>query len=236
MKSIGLIMEGKTDWAFFEPFIKAIIGDNVDIKLIHPQTDETGRHPKDECGWEGVEKNCKIYGKCLAFLMDLTPRLDALVVQLDADVVNLDNFKKRHGELGKPCPPAIDTCNNVRNKIKEWLEFEPNQDVCRRIVIVVPSQATEAWIGILEFDDGTIDECTNKPDHILSDKGIITWEYNDRNDEKKSKEYLVISKDHFKINSINSNHPNLFPNGIQTLEQQSKEAKNFIMAIRTVLS
>ena len=33
MKTIALIMEGKTDWAFFEPFIEAIIGDKVDLYM-----------------------------------------------------------------------------------------------------------------------------------------------------------------------------------------------------------
>ena len=87
-----------------------------------------------------------------------------------------------YNNLKKPCPPAINTCNSVRNVIKDWLNFDPDQDVFDRIVIVIPSQATEAWIGILKLNDGSINECTEKPDHILSDKGIINWDswYNDR--------------------------------------------------------
>ncbi len=235
MKTVGLIMEGKTDWAFFEPFIEAIFGAKVVFKELVPPFDNTGRHPKDECGWEGVEKNCKLYSNILATLMNEL-NINALIIQLDADVVDLNNFKKRHGKLGKPCPPAINTCNNVRNKIKEWLKFDPNHNVCHRIIIVVPPQATEAWIGILEFDDGTIDECTNKPDKVLSDRGIISWNYRNPNDEKYSKEYSEISKRHFETTSINSSQPTLFPSAIEKLDSQSEEAKNFITAIRNVLS
>jgi hypothetical protein len=226
MKTVGLIMEGKTDWAFFKPFINAIVGDEVDFKELMPFIDNTGRHPPSECGWEGVEKTCNQYSNGLALLMDgVSPRLDALVIHLDADVVCSPNFIRRYGNLEKPCPPVIDTCNNIRDQIKEWLKYDSNQDVCRRIIIVVPSKATEAWIGLLKSSE--INECTVKPENILIGKGIITG--------KNSKEYFKLSDNLFKENVENSEQPSLFPNNIVVLSQKSEEAKIFVTSIRDVL-
>ncbi len=229
MKHVKLIMEGTTDWAYFKPFIEAVVGEEIEYDPLNPNLDRaTEKHDRESKGCLGVKRMCEKLGGGFLRIIDYVknPPCDAIVIHLDADVAGRSDFQSM-GVRNCPCPPAIDTCNSIRELVKEWIGYDANDDLFKKIIIVIPSKATEAWLGII--DNGLfINECTKDPAGELVKAGKLK---NDRNEEgkiiKHSWQFAQYAKKHFVNNPGQS---------ISKLEGVSEEASNFIISLRSVLS
>jgi hypothetical protein len=85
-----------------------------------------------------VRAYCRSETDVIALSLDL----GVVVVQVDADVArkNREDFDR---DLTRPCPPARDTCDEVRSEILSWLGFTTQP---ARLVLCVPAQAIETWV------------------------------------------------------------------------------------------
>ncbi len=168
---VGIIAEGPTDYLLLEAVIDALVPIEVDFRLLQPVMGVAGGFGANGAGWRGVRHFCQrdiveTTGSVARFLSAVRPRLDLLVIHLDADVANTNEI-----DCACPCPPASDTTASLRNVVlDQWLELaEPNP----AIVIAVPAQATETWI-VTALDAETngepvgINECSPQPDLTLT--------------------------------------------------------------------
>ena len=210
--------------------IEAIVGEEIDFRRIYPEADRaTIQHDRESTGCLAVKKWCeKLDNNFLSLYFEkIKPITDVIIVHLDADVAGRRDFQ-RWGAKECKCPPAISTGDSVRELVKKWIGYDKNDDLFNKIIIVVPSKATEAWLGII--DNGLfIDECTQNPAEVLVSVGKLT----DIRDEKGkliktgwTQQFKAYAKKHF-VNNLGQS--------ISKLEGVSEEARNFIVAVRNAL-
>ena len=83
-KAIGIVGEGPTDYMVIKEVIDHITGEANEYRRLQPEPDMAGRFGK---GWKGVWKWCETNSSVLdKVLHEVTPQLDLLVIQMDADV------------------------------------------------------------------------------------------------------------------------------------------------------
>lgn len=119
-------------------------------------------------GWQGVRKWClEIAGAfgALSTAMSAAPlgNNDLLIIHVDADIAS-------HHEMmcARPCPPAWGTVAEVRERVLGWCSDRVPPD---RVVVCVPSKATEAWVfASLHHHDRLCNqtlECRDEPEALL---------------------------------------------------------------------
>lgn len=167
--TIGIVTEGNSDFMLLEPLINMLLKAEHDYIRLHPETKFGVR----ERGWQGVRAWCQMmtreFEKLSIFLNGAIPKLDLLVIHLDADVANAINCEY-------PCPPAKDSCDAIAQSVMNWLG---NPAIEEPVVLCIPAQNTEAWI--LAADNPQTPsayhnppekylECLSKPDMIISNQ------------------------------------------------------------------
>lgn len=139
MSRIHVVCEGPTD----TEVIRAVLERHLDrfiLTQIQPEQSlfagDAGPHGG---GWKGVRAWCELVrsqGGLAASGAHSTG--DVLVVHVDADIAG-------DAEIActAPCPPPDATVNALRRVVLAWLG---ETDVPARLVLCIPSQATEAWV------------------------------------------------------------------------------------------
>ena len=177
----GIVAEGKTDHFIFEAILQSI-APGIQITRILPEYDAV-RRVYGEGGWGRVKNWCQIDGANLeAYMKLIKPRLDMLVIHLDADVApDLD--------LAKRCVSAARWSNVVRRQVKAWLGGKTPPDV----VITVPCLRTETWIhaALVRPPLGNL-ECNPDVDQSLVRVGLQTYSRRGKN-RKKAGRYKQIA-------------------------------------------
>lgn len=162
---VGFVCEGPTDTPVLEAVVEAIFGDFEPL-YIQPQQDAV------DGGDTRVEAWCKEFGTSLKWYL-INNGVDFLIVHLDADRT------RRYG---------VSNTQELCDLIKQWLgpgAREPS------LIIVIPSQAIEAWLVAAHLPVNPQFEQVLHPEEELAASGLI-----DRRDDGSPK------KDRIKYNDL----------------------------------
>jgi hypothetical protein len=147
---IGFVCEGPTDTPILEAVVEAILGRTFEPRYIRPDRDNLG--PNAPGGAGQVEKWCKQSGHALSYLLF---DIDILSVQLDGD---------RCGPLG-----ASDS-TQLCATIKRWLAAGASDP---KLVIVIPMQASEAWLVAAHLPATPALEQRPHPEELLAARNLL---------------------------------------------------------------
>ena len=154
---VGIIAEGGRDFPIFEAVIKKLCPTVKDVKRIHPPVDEISARRRGDVhttGWTGVQHWCQRWGPRLTRFMDYGDPLDLLVIAVDATIAHNEAIN-----LEKPCPPASDTTDALRDLVVQWIGCQPPCNV----VIVVPSKTPDSWVYAAVIGGDELLECELEP-------------------------------------------------------------------------
>ena len=242
-KVIGIVGEGPTDYFVIKEVIDYISGEeNVYIRL-QPEPDLQGRFGN---GWKGVWKWCEDSTSILDKLFyDVMPKMDMLVVQMDADVSRKEKEVHclcEHTEceaksvvhplecnkiMESNCPIVL-PCEShdfspegyalhLREMIMKWLGLEEEKN---NILIVIPCDSTDAWIVAAYEALDEVEKVADPWDTIIA----------------KKKEYHGIRVPGKKKNvSVYSRFlPQLIDNW-ESVREKCQSAKNFEECLKNIL-
>lgn len=176
---VGIVCEGSTDFAVLRALCAELLGANdLTVTLLQPRFDALrGRViGAPGPGWQGVR----------AFLQQTGARLgaaaqDIIVVHVDADIRRLPEVARhlRDGESGDDLTPLCD-------HVKSWM----GDDVPEHAVIVLPREATEAWLCAITTHRANV-EGIAKPADELRSAGVISAR--GETAEKRAVEYATLA-------------------------------------------
>jgi hypothetical protein len=158
---VGIVCEGSTDFAVLRVVCGEVLGTkDLSVTLLQPRFDalagRAGGTPGP--GWQGVR----------AFLQQTGQRLgaaaqDVIVVHVDADIRHLAEIERRLGESadGEELAPLCD-------HVKSWIPG----GVPESVVIVLPREATEAWLCAVATHRADV-ESIRKPADELRSAGVV---------------------------------------------------------------
>jgi hypothetical protein len=160
---VGVVTEGKRDFPIFEAVIKRLCPAVEVVRCIHPRSDELTNVGGDieETGWTGVRRWCRRYGPRLTrFMRDYGEPLDMLVIQVDASIAHRPEINRE-----RPCPPASDTTDALRDLVIQWVGGQ----LPHNVIVAVPSKTADAWVcaafvredGLLECDPEPLERLTS---------------------------------------------------------------------------
>jgi hypothetical protein len=141
MSNVFVVCEGPTDLTVLMAVVAAIDPDRAPPVMIQPETSRGFGHSGPHGGgWKGVKGWCETARDAGGLAaVGLLQGDDVLVVHVDADIA-----VDAEVSCARPCPPARDTCDALRATILcEWLGLATPAP---RLVLFVPSKATEAWV------------------------------------------------------------------------------------------
>jgi hypothetical protein len=153
----GVVTEGSRDFPIFEAVIKQLCPTVQDVKLIHPPGDELSARRWGDggtTGWTGVRRWCRRWGPRLTRFMNYGEPLDLLVIAVDATIAHNEAIN-----LERPCPPASDTTDALRDLVVQWMGCQPPPNV----IIVVPSKTPDAWVCAALMGGDNLLECEPEP-------------------------------------------------------------------------
>lgn len=154
----GVVTEGRRDFPIFEAIIKRLCPAVEDVKCIHPHTDELFTSPMgdiQETGWAGVQHWCQRYGSRLTrFMREYGEPLDLLVIQVDASIAHNPAIN-----LERPCPPASDTSDALRDLVVQWVGGQ----LPHNVIVAIPSKTSDAWVCAALVGGNALLECDPEP-------------------------------------------------------------------------
>jgi hypothetical protein len=230
---VALVAEGPTDFIYLSAILPTLAaGREVEVQLLQPETSAAFRTEPGEhgLGWPGVYRWCrqaaqegggKVGASALFGFHDL------LVVQIDADVAGTTYEAGHVAETvhdlpcEKPCPPASDTTDALRQVILRWMG---EGSMPPRTVLCMPSKALETWILVALFPSdraakSTTLECRKAPEALLTGKPKSQRLI--RSGKKDVRQYESRSDD--------------FRNAWLSVETRCSEARRFAEDFRTLL-
>lgn len=151
MPRVGFVCEGPTDVLVLRALVEHVAGGPIDARYIQPDLDGLDRSGGDT----RVERWCRGNGHGLGWLLEWQG-IDLLVVHLDAD----------------RCPKygAADTAALCAT-IKGWLGPGAARP---ELVIVLPAQATEAWLVAAHRAQTPAVEAMPHPENALASLGLLS--------------------------------------------------------------
>jgi hypothetical protein len=164
----GVVTEGKRDYPILAAVIEELCPEAEDVQLIHPPGDQLSVSRLDDVkatGWTGVRRWCQRYGPRLTrFMRDYGEPLGLLVIQVDASIAHNPEIN-----LERPCPPATDTTDALRDLIVQWVGGQLPSNV----ILAVPSKATDAWVCAALVGGDDLLECDPEPLERLANAGNL---------------------------------------------------------------
>lgn len=157
----GIVAEGKTDVYILEAILKRMRPD-LEVDRIQPEYHDFS-HEFGGGGWGRVKRWCQLDAVDLDAYMNLiTPRLDLLVIHVDADIADDLNLHLR-------CRSAARFAGAVRGQVRGWCR-PPIPD---NVVFAVPCLRIETWIHAA-LARRPLDnlECNPAVDEALADMGL----------------------------------------------------------------
>ena len=172
-KVVGIVSEGPTDYLVLKAVIDKITGEENRYLSLQPETDMLGRYGN---GWKGVWRWCKETESIGMIMQEVHPKIDAIVIQMDGDVIRKE--KEVHclceitecDDKGKvfplyckkvadrECPVEIPCkCHEKRvgtilDHGKSVLESELQSEDMTHIAITIPCDSTDAWV-VAAYDE-----------------------------------------------------------------------------------
>ncbi len=144
MYRVAMVCEGPTDQAIIEAILDDYVEDYESISIQPPITAIGGSAGIYGAGWKGVRTWCRQEAAGVN-ITNITQNFDLLIIQVDADVM-LDAKVNLH----VTCPPPVAGANAIRALILKWLDVNTAPD---KVVLCVPSMATETWALVALFPD-----------------------------------------------------------------------------------
>ena len=150
MFRVAFVCEGPADRAILEAVLDSYL-DDYDSTEVQPPTSRFGGDAGQfGGGWKGVKRWCESEVRAMGGLnkVAILRNHDLLVIQVDADVAAEDEVNR-----SRPCPPPCHTMGEVRDLILEWLGIDA---VPKKVVLCVPSMASETWALVALFPDNEV--------------------------------------------------------------------------------
>ncbi len=162
---VALVAEGPTDGVVIEAALRALLPVPFILTVLQPEP----TLPRVGGGWCGVLRWCRAFAASGHGVLEQDPTLagfDLFVIHVDADVAEMayadcgapaaadaeaDVVALPALPCAKPCPPAEDTANEIRDRLRAWLGGAAPGP---KTVLCVPSKATEAWLAAAVLEDG----------------------------------------------------------------------------------
>jgi hypothetical protein len=185
MLRVGIIAEGKSEWFLLEEMMRAIHAD-IEFQRLRPEIPAFSGGPA--VGWRGVKAWCREFGSRLETFMTGVEgkRLDLLVIHADCSMAH-------HEGVARPCPPAADTADALRQVvITQWLGL-PTQPPF--IILTHPSKYTDAWVvATLEppYKKLASIECEIAAENELVARGLLRKKQGEV--KKPEREYLPLAR------------------------------------------
>ena len=171
MKTIGIVCEGDRDYEMLRAIIMRFTDEEYFFTWLQPNPEfgtEFGN------GWKGVWRWCEINGESLTnYLNGITPRIDLLIIQMDADVARCEKeaycSSINIGCSGQGREQPLN-CSIAKDKERGCLQQLPPNRVCNgtpesrvsflrkildgllrgedrdQIVITIPCDSTDTWV------------------------------------------------------------------------------------------
>lgn len=213
-KVIGIVSEGPTDYLVIKSVIDKISGEENRYLSLQPEADMMGRYGN---GWKGVWKWCKETVPLDVIMDSIQPRIDIIVIQMDADVVRKE--KEVHcfcestacAEKGKvfplyceqavmgmcpielPCSSHSDMTEDIINHGRKVLNETINVPDKSRIIITIPCDSTDAWIVAAYDDFENIEQMENPWKSVIA-RGKYYHDVRVRGDKKSISTYKVFAE------------------------------------------
>lgn len=156
---LAVVTEGTSDFLVIRAIVETLLPD-AEVTPIHPEV-PLAAYPEYAAargqghlgaGWRGVRAWCQEYGDDLELLLqaDMLRRYDALIIHVDAAMADKVDRER-------PCPPARDTTDGLRQVIVEdWLGQPAAPQF---LVLATPSKTTDAWAAAAVVPDHPDIEC-----------------------------------------------------------------------------
>ena len=163
-----VVTEGDTDFPVIKEIVLSAVSPDAVVTWVHPEPIAGGGYAPPGSGWEGVRGWCRQCARDhagLAGFLALGPldRRSVLILHVDADVAEQASV-----DCAKPCPPAADTVDALREAVLAWAG---EQSVPEGAVLCIPSMATEAWVAAALYPRVWSrlrdPECRRSPDTLL---------------------------------------------------------------------
>lgn len=169
MRTVGFVCEGPRDSDLLEAVIQHILEEKIYPLYLQPEPSLTGQNGN---GWKGVWKWCVKNGETIdQFVNGALPKIDLIVVQMDADVARKERevhclcYTKSCDKSGKVFPldcteencPIDIPCISHTEGVKSYVEHLQRMLLANFKgeyipVCVIPSDSTDAWI-VAAFDN-----------------------------------------------------------------------------------
>lgn len=192
-KVIGIVGEGPTDYMVVKEVIDHITGEANEYRRLQPESDMMGRFGN---GWKGVWSWCETNSGILDKVFHgVTPQLDLLVIQMDADVSRKerevhcicgavecegreDNHPLRCDRIMKEQCPIVLPCRkhsqnpegyegHLEELIRKWLGDNANNE---NILVTIPCDCTDAWIVAAYQDCDDVERVESPWENIIARK------------------------------------------------------------------
>ncbi len=196
MRSIGIVCEGDRDYDMLTNTITHFM--NEDFRFLWLQPNSEFGTDINGAGWKGVFRWCQSYTEDLYdYLNGLTPKIDLLIIQIDADVARcekevycwsitvncvgqgredpLNCSISKKGQCLQLLPPneicsgtALDRVTFLTNMIACYVKQTQEENI--KAVVTVPCDSSDAWV-VAAFEDEFSDvEKLNSPWDIITQK------------------------------------------------------------------
>lgn len=192
-KVIGIVSEGPTDYMVLKEVIDHITGIENEYRRLQPEPDMAGRFGN---GWKGVWKWCESTSNILdQFFYKITPQIDLLVIQMDADVSRKEKevhclckqslckwAEKVHPltckkvaesqcEVKMPCTEHIQNAEgfeeHLETSIRKWLgDSQFREDV----LVTIPCDSTDTWIIAAYREQENVEMIENPWENVIARK------------------------------------------------------------------
>ena len=193
-KVIGIVGEGPIDQMVLKAAINRITGERHIYRNIQPEQDMLGEFGN---GWKGVYRWCETNADLIPALFSaISPALDLLIVQMDADVGRKEKevhcrcestacpdkydlspllckqVKAGNCPVALPCREHDNSPEGYRRHLEGLLRsLMGDQADVEKILIVIPCDSTDAWtVAAYEKDVEEIETIADPWDHIISIK------------------------------------------------------------------
>ena len=212
-KVIGIVSEGPTDYLVLKAVIDKITGEENRYLPLQPEPDMLGRYGN---GWKGVWRWCKETGSIGMLMQEVQPNIDAIVIQMDGDVVRkekevhclcetivcedkgkvfplyCENVADRKCPVELPCKRHANGIRGMMDHGKSVLEAEFENEDMARIAIIIPCDSTDTWV-VAAYDEMDDVELFEDPwDRIIA-KGKYYHGIRVRGNKKNTNTYKLFS-------------------------------------------
>jgi len=168
----ALVYEGPSDFEIYRAIIQKVWPEIDDVLSLQPEIDAEG-YAVGQSGWPGVRKWCLDKAGRLDGVIDpgIGPRLDLLVIALDADIA------AQAGIIDAPAHGSAYDTARLCTTVKRWLRPGVGRAaIPPEVVISIPAMATETWVIASLYAGENSPESIADPTRYLVEADQLAWD------------------------------------------------------------